>query len=164
MNKLNEMKYSVLTILLLLLTGCGISDEEKYKNVPHMSKDITEQNAEFKITHPLNNSYLYLIDQWWKDVEECTGISMDLTATQLHIEYQAVDKITYVDVTTGEVEKAFGAIWVDHQYAKVILNDLEYQWGWHTRHEMMHYILHLDGQNRGHGNPMFEKCKHLMGL
>lgn len=153
------MKYLILVVVLL--TGCGFSDEE-YKDVPHIPKDITEQNAEFKITHPLHNSYLYLIDQWWKDVEECSGISMNLTAAPLHIEYVVGDQIQYTE--NGEVKKANGAIWVDHQYARVILKDLEYQWGWVTRHEMMHYILYLDGQNRGHSNPMFEKCKHLMEL
>lgn len=153
------MKYSILAIMLFLV-GCGIDDGE-YENVPHMTKDITEENAEFKITHPLHNSYMYLIDQWWRDIEECTGITMDLTAAQLHIEFIAADVVKYTD-TDGEVKEAHGVIWVKHQYAKVILRDLEYQWGLVTRHEMLHYILYLDGQNRGHDNPMFTVCDNIV--
>jgi hypothetical protein len=151
------MRYSLLLVVCLLV-GCG--SEDFGDRGPKMPDDITEENAEFKITHSLNNSYLYLIDQWWVDVEECTGITMDLTAAQLHIEYINANKVTYEE--NGEVKEGSGVIWVDYQYTRVIINDLKYQWGYVTRHEMMHYILFLDGQNRGHDNPMFAQCNHLM--
>lgn len=156
------MKHLILSIMVLFLVGCGFdSGSSDDKNAPTMSKDITEENAEFKLTHPLHNSYLPVIDQWWKDIEECTGINMDLTAAQLHLEFIDAPVITYTDAS-GEVKEAHGAIWVDYQYTRIILRDLEYQWGYVTRHEMMHYILWLDGQNRSHSNPMFKKCEHLM--
>ena len=154
------MKYSILVVMLLLV-GCGSEDFGDQDRVPTMSDDITEENAEFKITHTLNNSYLYLIDRWWKDIEECTGITIDLTAYQLHIEYLDVATFTYEK--DGEDVVVVGLIWTDYQYAQVIQRDLEYQRGFVTRHEMMHYILYLDGQNKGHDNPMFAQCKHLMG-
>lgn len=158
------MKHFILLIAWFLfcafvLTGCGM--DKDYDNVPHMVDDVTEQNAEFKITHTLPVEQLAMIDLWWSDIEYCTGLPTDLTAAQLHIEYMDLDQVHYIE--DDVVKYVNGVIWVDHQYAKVVQSDLVWGQGNVTRHEMMHYILWLNGQPRGHDNPMFAKCQHLMG-
>jgi len=157
------MKYLIL--LSALIVGCGIldvdDDDLRDVNAPDIPENITERNAEFKLTHPLPGSYLSLVNQWWRAIEECTGITMNIKKKPLHIHYINADNVTYTD-SNGDTKKAAGVIWVDHQYTRVILNDLRWEHGYVTSHEMMHYILWLDGQDRSHSNPMFKKCKHLM--
>ena len=151
----------LLILAVVLLSACGASedrDRDREESKPITSypidRTITEQSAQFTLTHRYNGQIIDIIEGLWDSVEACSGYPTDLTTDSLHIQY-----IPVLSFWINEpLEEVVGAVWVDHKIAQVVENDLIYRQGRTTRHEMLHYILWVNGQNPDHDNPAFDFC------
>lgn len=148
------MKIYVL-ICAILLIGCA-DDESGNSDVRwRWSGVITEQSANFILTHDIDahGSIIVDVERWWSEVQQCTGISIVLNQP-LIIEY----------VPAIQVQPFIGWISWRDRYIRVATIDLFFfNDGYTTKHEMIHYILFListsDTDNENHNSVLFEYCK-----
>lgn len=132
-------------------------------NVPVEGFDnrVVESDLNFLVTHDDNvNRYMSTLGDWWDQVKECSGIfpaeSLGYDEKYLHLHFVPDNKMK--TFTTPDGVENEGAIWVEYRYAKIIASDLFTLNGKYTRHQMLHYLLYLDGQNRMHSNPVYAAC------
>ena len=102
-------------------------------------------------------SQLPIAEQWWVDVQTCTGISLDLSQYRLIIEYTPIEQLPLGD--GGRIE-------VEDGYARVYENDLNSSIerspaddGRRSRHDRRHEMLYIIGtpfeENDNHKSWMF---------
>ena len=138
-------------MIAIVLTGCGVDD---YQPLVTWSGNITEQNERFILSYDDDRYPASRLDdheQWWLSVQECAGISIDISGQPMIVEYTPADQLPNGFADWIE--------WYD-QYTRV-----SEQWiddGKWTRHAMVHYLLFLigtaDNENSDHESIWFDSC------
>ncbi len=144
----------LLTILIILIiTGCG----SEYEPLVEWSGDEVERSERFILNYDTDKfpeSQLPKVEQWWIDVQECVGVSIDISDRPLIIEYAKREMIP-----TG----TNGVIDFNTKYSRIVKSDLILRKGKTTKHEMIHYLTFLiDGratdENINHDHLFFQMC------
>lgn len=139
-----------------LLAGCG----GEYEPMVTWSGNITEQSERFILSYDqalYTESQLPIAEQWWVDVQTCTGISLDLSQYRLIIEYTPIEQLPLGDGGRIELEDGYARVYENDLNSSIELSPAYY--GLITRHEMIHYMLYIIGtpfeENDNHKSWMF---------
>ena len=143
----------IILILMVFTIGCGNQNKDDLQ----WSGKISEQSERFIISYNESkySDQLERIEGWWVDVQECTGVSFDISDRPLIIEY----------IDAPEIKLGFiGWITPAKNITHVIQIDLSgVNAGQTTRHEMLHYLLYIMGVSNHinlytHSHPFFNTC------
>ena len=144
----------LLLICSIILAGCG---QDKSDEIQWSGK-TSERSANFIISYDKTkySNQIERVESWWVDVQECAGVSIDISDRPLMIDY-----IDAAEIRPGVV----GFITPWNRSSHIVLIDLNdyYGDGWITRHEMLHYLLHIIGASESenlddHSHPFFDSC------
>lgn len=137
-------------LIILLLVGCG----SEYEPEVTWSGNITEQNEKFILSYDTElfpESQLPKVEQWWIDVQTCAGIGA-LIEQPLIIEYVPDDGLN----NGSNARIVYASLYIRVEVRKT--TNVERQ----TKHEMIHYLLDVNGENRknnnSHESPWFSQC------
>lgn len=155
----------LMVILALLLTGCGTPGSSgsngngAYYDWPGWTGKSQESNRRFVINYDpatIPGPWLYIVDQVWRDVQQCTGIAA--SDPGLVIEYVPASQMPVIP----DIQQSVVAyITYDDRYIRVVDYDLQNQSN-HLRHEFVHYILWWAGVPQrdldNHNSPFYKEC------
>jgi len=148
------MRYLLFTFLLV---ACGSSPDKPLSDEINWSGVTTEKSRNFIISYDEKSfdSKIKDVEDWWLAVQKCSGISADISEIPLRIDY----------LDTFFVREEFmGWIYPANRVTQVSQYDLTFPLnGWVTRHEQLHYLLHVVGVNdkenlKEHSHPAWDKC------
>lgn len=158
------MSRAAFLLACFFITSCGFENTEQAptQQVLHWSGNITEKSPRFILSYNpslFSGPQIDRVEQWWTDVQQCTGISTDLSGNPLIIEYLPRDQMP--DGSTGLFDLSQG-------FMVVIESDLREDRavpGQITKHELIHYIVKISGgslqDNTNHVSDWFLDCSGL---
>lgn len=154
------MKY--LIVLVLLLSGCGYEskpwDSLQWDGSYKAQSDIgiyvnIEEDTTADYWTPIQLAAV--VDELWMGMQECSSI------------YQDPDRPFSINLIEhgNQVIPSSGLISLlnpDYVYSEVVYNPREKRTKGAISHEMIHYLLHMDGlpydDNYNHNSDLFDKC------
>lgn len=165
MKKLNKWggisivwKYYYISLLFTALLGCDLQNENDANScgmgtVYNYDTEVVSSKAGLVLQAPANNMYITVgeIEQYYLDMQSCT----DMTAPAPKV------------WATGFKERGLGGGWGAYVYAHqiVMLNTDEnivprdcISDRQSIKHEFVHHILYVNGQDASHENPLFAQC------
>jgi hypothetical protein len=150
-------KYYLISFLFFALLGCNLQNE----NDPNSCGMDTEYNYETEVASktglvlqvPANDLYITFgeIEQYYGEMQSCTGMTAPAPKVW----------------ATSFKERGLGGGWGAYLYAHqiVMLNTDEnivprdcISDRQSIKHEFVHHILYMNGQDASHGNPLFAQC------
>ncbi len=141
----------LLTILIILIiTGCG----SEYEPLVEWSGNEVERSERFILNYDTDKfpeSQLPKVEQWWIDVQECVGVSVEIEEP-LIIEYTENSELP-VD--------GFGRAEYKSRYSRINLFDITHLGGITTKHELIHHIIFMiEGvtPDNNHDHLFFQMC------
>jgi hypothetical protein len=142
------MKIIPILAALFLLTACG----SEYEPAVEWSGNITEQNEKFILSYDeaiFTESQLSKVEQWWVEVQTCTGVSVEIHKP-ITIEY--VDSVGSGMSGRIEYNDNYISVW---QYDLMENQSLK---GQITKHELIHYLIYSISGNHSHNHIFFSLC------